>query len=117
MDRAVIIINEPPSSMRAWNGFRLAAALVGAEMKPEVFLINDGVFCAMRGQSTPEELAGQNTNHKIAELQGIGGVIRLCTQCANTRGLTEEAVVDGIEWVSMVDLAKSIRDAAKVVSF
>ncbi len=117
MDKAVIIINEPPSSMRAWNGFRLAAALVGAEMKPEVFLINDGVFCAIKGQNTPPELAGQNTSHKIEELMGIGATIRVCTQCAQTRGLTEEDIAEGVDWVSMVDLAKSIRDCAKVISF
>jgi sulfur relay (sulfurtransferase) complex TusBCD TusD component (DsrE family) len=43
--------------------------------------------------------------------------LRLCTQCAQTRGITEEMVVGGVSWVSMVDLAKSIRDSAKVLSF
>jgi sulfur relay (sulfurtransferase) complex TusBCD TusD component (DsrE family) len=117
MERAVIIINEAPSSMRAWNGFRLSGALIGADMSVEIFLLNDGVFCAHKGQMPPEEISGQNTGGKIKELLGIGVRIRLCTQCAQTRGITEDMVVEGIEWASMVDLAKSIRECQKVISF
>lgn len=117
MDTAVVIINEAPSSMRAWNGLRLSVALIGADMKVEVFLMNDGVFCALRAQKTPDELAGQRTGAKIAELLTLGAAVRLCTQCAYTRGVTEDMVVDGIVWASMVDLAKAIRDSTKVVSF
>jgi sulfur relay (sulfurtransferase) complex TusBCD TusD component (DsrE family) len=117
MEKAVVIINEAPSNMRAWNGFRLSAALIGADMKVEVFLLNDGVFCAHKGQTPPDEISGQNTGAKIKELLEMGAKIRLCTQCAQTRGITESMVVEGIEWVSMVDLAKSIRECQKVVSF
>ena len=117
MDKAVIIINEAPSNMRAWNGFRLSGALIGADMKVEVFLINDGVFCAHKGQNPPDEISGQNTGAKIKELLEIGARIRLCTQCAQTRGITEEMIMEGIEWASMVDLAKAVKECHKVVSF
>lgn len=117
MEKAVVIINEAPSSMRAWNGFRLSGALVGTDMKVEVFLLNDGAFCAHKGQTPPEEISGQNTGGKIKELLGIGARIRVCTQCAQTRGITENMIVDGVEWASMVDLAKSIKECQKVISF
>ena len=117
MERVVVIINEAPSSMRAWNGCRLSGALIGADMKVEVFLLNDGAFCALKGQNPPDEIAGQNTGAKIKELLGLGARIRLCTQCAQTRGISEGSVLEGVDWVSMVDLAKSIRESNKVVSF
>ena len=117
MDKAVIIINEAPSSMRAWNGFRLSAALVGVDMKVELFLLNDGVYCAHKGQMPPEEISGQNTGAKIRELLDMGVQVTLCTQCAQTRGVTEGMVVEGVIWGSMVDLAKSIKESQKVVSF
>ena len=117
MERVVVIINEAPSSMRAWNGFRLSGALIGADMKVEVFLLNDGAFCALKGQNPPDEIAGQNTGAKIKELLGLGARIRLCAQCAQTRGISEGLVLEGVDWVSMVDLAKSIRESNKVVSF
>ncbi|HWP92527.1 MAG TPA: DsrE family protein [Thermodesulfobacteriota bacterium] len=117
MDKAVIIINEAPSSMRAWNGFRLSAALVGVDMKVELFLLNDGVYCAHKGQTPPEEISGQNTGAKIRELLDMGVQVTLCTQCAQTRGITEGMVVEGVVWGSMVDLAKSIKESQKVISF
>lgn len=117
MYNAVIIINEAPSNMRAWNGFRLSAALIGADMRVEVFLINDGVFCAHKGQTPPDEISGQNTSAKIKELLEIGARIRLCTQCAQTRGITEIMVIEGIEWASMIDLAKAVKECQKVISF
>src|SRR3970040_337376 len=103
MERAVVIINEAPSSMRAWNGFRLSGALIGADMKVEDFLLNDGAFCALKGQNPPDEIADQNTGAKIKELLGLGARIRLCTQCAQTRGISEGSVLEGADWVSMVD--------------
>ena len=117
MDKAVIIFNEAPSSMRAWNGFRLSTALVGADMKVELFLLNDGVYCAHKGQTPPEEISGQNTGAKIRELLDMGVQITLCTQCAQTRGITEGMVVEGVVWGSMVDLAKSIKESQKVINF
>ncbi len=117
MEKAVVIINEAPSNMRAWNGFRLSGALIGADMKVEVFLMNDGIFCGHKGQTPPEEISGQNTGGKIKELLAIGARVRLCTQCAQTRGITENMIVEGVDWASMVDLAKSIKECQKVVSF
>ncbi len=117
MDNAVIIINDAPSNMRAWNGFRLSAALIGTEMKVELFLLNDGVFCSIKGQNPPDEISGQNTGEKIKELLGMGARIRLCSQCAQTRGITEGMIIEGIEWASMVDLAKAVKECQKVVSF
>ena len=81
MEKALVIINEAQSSARAWNGFRLSCALIGADMMVEVFLLNDGAYCAHKGQTPPEEISGQNTGGKIKELLGVGARIRLCTQC------------------------------------
>jgi len=51
------------------------------------------------------------------EILEIGARIRLCTQCAQTRGITESMIVEGVDWASMVDLAKSIKECQKVVCF
>jgi len=116
-EKATIVLNEAPSHMRAWNAFRLAGGLVGVEMQVEVFLLNDGVFCAMRGQNPPDEIVGQQTGAKISELLSLGVRVRVCSQCAMTRGISEEGLVEGVEWSSMIDLAKSIKESQKVVSF
>lgn len=49
---ALIVINDAPyGSERPYNALRIAAALVGREQaEPRVFLIGDGVGCAVAGQ-------------------------------------------------------------------
>ena len=37
MEKVTIILNEGPSSMRSWNGLRVAAGFVGVDMEQERF--------------------------------------------------------------------------------
>jgi uncharacterized protein involved in oxidation of intracellular sulfur len=53
---ALIVINDAPyGSERPYNAPRIAGALVGREdVKLRVFLIGDGVSCAVAGQQLPD---------------------------------------------------------------
>ena len=52
----LIVINDAPyGDERPYNALRLALNLVKREgLKVKVFLMADGVFCARKGQKTPE---------------------------------------------------------------
>lgn len=52
----LIVINDAPyGNERAYNALRLALNLVKREgVKLRVFLLADGVFCARKGQKTPD---------------------------------------------------------------
>lgn len=54
--KILFVVNDAPyGNERAYNAFRHAMNLVkreGAQVK--VFLMADGVFCARKGQNTPE---------------------------------------------------------------
>lgn len=52
----LIVINDAPyGNERPYNALRLALNLVKREgLKLRVFLLADGVFCARKGQKTPE---------------------------------------------------------------
>lgn len=52
----LIVINDAPyGDERPYNALRLALNLVKREgAKVKVFLMADGVFCARKGQKTPE---------------------------------------------------------------
>ncbi len=52
----LIIVNDGPyGSERAYNALRVAMNLVKREqVKVRVFLIGDGVHCAIRGHETPQ---------------------------------------------------------------
>jgi len=55
-ESVTIVINDGPyGNERAYNGLRVALALLkrgGASVR--VFLLGDGVQCAVKGQKTPE---------------------------------------------------------------
>ena len=52
----VVVINDGPyGSERTYNGLRVAMALAKREVtRLRVFLLGDGVQCALRGQRTPD---------------------------------------------------------------
>ncbi len=52
----LFVINDAPyGSERPYNALRLALNLLKREgVQVKVFLIDDGVFCARKGQKTPE---------------------------------------------------------------
>ena len=54
--KALIVINDAPyGDERPYNALRLALNLVKREgIKIKVFLLADGIFCARKGQKTPE---------------------------------------------------------------
>lgn len=54
--RYLIVINDAPyGDERPYNALRLALNLVKREgVKVKLFLLADGIFCARKGQKTPE---------------------------------------------------------------
>lgn len=115
-DRVTMIVRDAPSSMRAWNAFRLAAALMSEDLDVRVFLLDDGVYCALKGQQPPEALRELNAATKIEELIGFGVKVQCCSLCCETRGVSEDRVVDGVEIASTIDLARSIKESKHVLT-
>jgi uncharacterized protein involved in oxidation of intracellular sulfur len=70
----VFVINEGPyGAERSYNGLRTALTLAKREdAKISVFLLGDGVQCAVRGQKTPEGY--YNIERMIAYLARRGDV-------------------------------------------
>lgn len=116
MERVTLIITEGPGSMRAWNALRLAAALVAQDMEVRIFLLDDGPYCAVRGQRPADGLREFNLAAKIEELLGFGIKVQCCSLCTEARGINESMLVDGVEIASTVDLARSIKESKHVIS-
>lgn len=117
MEKITIIINEAPSTMRAWNGLRVAAGCVGVDLEAHVFLIDAGVYVAKKGQKPPEGLKELNSADKIRELMQLGVKVTACGTCVSSAGLAKEELADGVAVGSMVDLCKSIKASSNVLSF
>jgi uncharacterized protein involved in oxidation of intracellular sulfur len=103
MNALVIVNDQPYGSERPYNALRLATALSKKDdVDVRVFLIGDGVACAIAGQQLPE-----GHYHLDRMLKGLlhRAEIGCCGSCLRARGLGEELLVAGARRSTMDELA------------
>jgi uncharacterized protein involved in oxidation of intracellular sulfur len=115
--KILLIVNGPAyGADETFNAVRLAVALSKREdAEVKVFLMGDGVTCAVAGQKTPE---GYYTLDRM--LRGFahhGGRIGCCGTCLDARGLTEEHLIAEAPRSSMDELATRTVEADQVLTF
>lgn len=113
----LLIINGPAyGADETYNAIRLAVALSKRDgVQARVFLMGDGVTCAVAGQKTAD---GYYTLDRM--LKGFvrnGGEIGCCGTCLDARGLAEERLIDGAPRSTMENLATWTIEADKVLVF
>jgi uncharacterized protein involved in oxidation of intracellular sulfur len=117
MKKTLLIVNGPAyGADETFNALRLAVALSKREdTQVQVFLMGDGVTCAVAGQKTPD---GYYTLDRM--LKGFlrhGGQIACCGTCLDARGLTEDHLIDGAPRSTMDELAAWTVEADTVLTF
>jgi uncharacterized protein involved in oxidation of intracellular sulfur len=118
MDSLTIIINGAPyGNEQVWNALRLAQASLSSAvgMSINLFLIGDAVTVAKKGQEPPEGY--YNLEKMLHDLVIDGAKIAACGTYLNSRGLSEEDLLEGVEASSMVMLAKWIKEISKAITF
>tara|TARA_R110000803_G_scaffold88774_1_gene155727 strand:- start:4307 stop:4594 length:288 start_codon:yes stop_codon:yes gene_type:complete len=83
--------------------------------KVTVFLMADAVFCAKRGQKTPDGY--YNLENMIRRVISAKGRVLVCGACMDARGLAEDEVLEGAARSTMDELAETALAADKVVVF
>lgn len=113
----LIILNDPPyGTERSYNGLRLAMSLAKAEGTfVSVFLIGDGVGCALAGQKTPNGY--YNVERMIRALVAKGAKIGVCGSCIEARGIKAESLVEGAHKSTMDELSTWTQEADKALVF
>jgi len=115
-ETVTIIINEAAyGKERAWNALRLAMAMMTRDMKVNIFLLEDGVTVAKKGQRPPEGY--YNLEKMLAQLIQSGAKVRACTTCLQARGISQDDLVQGTEAGKILDLVEWIRESKSVLSF
>ena len=116
--KTLFIINDAPyGTEKAYNALRLAMALQKEHPQIEVliFLMADAVTCALSQQKTPQGY--YNVERMIKAVINKGGQIKLCGSCCEARGLSQLALIDGIEISTMSQLAQWVVETDKVLTF
>ena len=118
METLTIVINSAPyGDEKIWNALRLATASISSStgMNVNIFLLGDAVSAAKKGQKTPE---GYYILEKmLRDLLAAGAKILACGTCLNSRALSKEEIIEGIEVGTMIKLAGWIKESSKVISF
>ncbi len=118
MARIVVTATHGPDDpSRATLAF-LAAKAAGEEGDDVVlFLMNDAALLAKRGVADHIQGVGLAPLPELLEaLQSLGVDIKVCRPCAEARGITSEALVEGASFAGMYDLIKAVRGSS-VLSF
>ena len=115
--RFLIILNDPPyGTERSYNALRLSRSLAAKEgTELRLFLLGDGVGCAVSGQKTPDGY--YNLDTMIRSLARTGVSIGCCGTCMDARGITEAMLSEGAHRSSMDELAGWSLWAERVITF
>lgn len=115
--RTLIILNEPAyGNERTYNGLRLALSLAKSEdVELRVFLMGDAVGAAKPGQKTPEGY--YNLERMLKGLTAKQTPIGTCGTCLDSRGMTDEPLVEGAHRSSMAELTAWTIWADRVIAF
>ena len=114
--KGLIVINDAPyGSERPYNALRVASTLsprTGVELR--VFLIGDGVGCAVAGQRLANGY--YHVDRMIGGLLNHESTVGCCGTCLDARGLAEVQLVEGAHR-SMEELADWIQWADRTLVF
>jgi uncharacterized protein involved in oxidation of intracellular sulfur len=113
----LLILNDAPyGTERSYNGLRLTSSIAkikGATVS--VFLIGDGVGCALAGQTTPTGY--YNIERMLKFLAAKGAKIGACGTCMDARGIKAESLIEEASRSNMEELAVWTQEADKVIVF
>jgi uncharacterized protein involved in oxidation of intracellular sulfur len=116
--KTLIIINDAPyGTEKAFNALRIANQINKDFPENEVcvFLMADGVNCAIPNQNTPNGY--YNIERMIKLSTNKGTRLLLCGSCLEARGLKNIELIDKAEMSTMAELTKQIIESDKVLTF
>jgi uncharacterized protein involved in oxidation of intracellular sulfur len=116
MQLLIILTEAPYGQEQSYHGLRLADALIKMEedLDLSVYLLDDAVLCAKRGQQTP---SGYYNIERMLKPLLRRGTVLACETCLEARGLRQEELLEGVRAAKLGELAQLTLEADKVLSF
>lgn len=123
MAKITVILGEVPyGKERAYSTLRFILAALSEGHEVNLFILEDAVFLAKRGQNPPEfpglmDEHMPNCEKLLKSAIKQGAKIKACRVCSEERGLKEEEFIEGVEIGGMRDLVKWVVESDKTVFF
>ncbi len=106
----MIITDAPYGQEKPFTALRIVQAAF--QHKVNIFLVEDGVYVAKRGQK-----ADVRVEDMLKDAIRSGVTVRLCGNCAEARGLSQDELVEGAEMGIMKELVEWVDRSDKVLTF
>ncbi len=116
--KTLIIINDAPyGSEKAYNALRLAMQIQKdyEQSSISIFLMADAVNCALPNQNTPNGY--YNIERMLKSVISKNGIVKICSSCADARGIKDLKLINGAELSSMKELTQLTMESDRIITF
>lgn len=111
----VVVTKAPYGTSLAAEGFRCAIGCAGMDIKTTLVLVDDGVFCALKGQD-PSAIDMKSMGEAMASAASYGIDLLVCKESLDERGIGPESLVAG-RVVSLAEVADAMDAPGAVIRF
>ena len=106
-----ILLTSSPEHENTYTVGQLSSAFLRAGHGVQIFLMDDGVYSAVKNQSRNRLF----TN--LDQLMAQGAKIYLCAVTAEARGLGQEHLLEGVEFSSQYELSQIVERSDRFLAF
>lgn len=122
MASITVAVAEPPyGRQRVYTALRFSLVALHEGHQVNLFLLEDSVFAAKKGQDPPEMPVGDagmpSCEGLLAAAISEGLQVKACRVCSRERSLRAEEVMEGVELASMADLVNWVVQSDRTVVF
>ena len=117
----VVVGDAPYGKQRLYTALRFLLVALHEGHKANLFLLEDAVFAAKKGQQPPAMPVGDagmpNCEEllRAAVLEGL--TIKACRACSSERGLQPDELMAGVDIGSMLDLVNWVVESDRTLFF
>lgn len=114
MEFTVVVTEAPYGRERAYTALRFALTALVEGHRVNIFLIQDGVYVARKGQSPSEfpSFVGY-----LEQAVKEGAKVKICSVCVKARGLDPADFIENTELGDMHDLTRWVSESDRVITF
>lgn len=111
MDSFVVAITRAPYGREdAFNGLYLPITTIADQIRTEVLLIEDGVFCTLK-EERAKDIDYPSVSELVSSTLILDGKVYADARSCEARGVKSEELIEGVELVSHEKVAQILVEA------